>query len=215
MWLKLAVQHYKVSADRTGRTKPAGIYIVTSDLPSFPKSSSKCCGVLCIRKSSTTVLVLSVNENQPNPLYHVAMSVVCVLVILRVLFLLLLLAGDVERNPGPTRVTENRVDQLAGLLDDIAANWQLLLEQLGVSFSVLEQTRFEAMGVPNPSRYCLTRGLHLWIMSDDEPTYEKVFRVLSDHFIGCEDLAMKVEQFASDVKGTYHSMYVHTYIYSV
>ena len=47
------------------------------------------------------MLVLCSSEKRSSPRCKVVKIVVCVLVILGVLFLLLLLAGDVERNPGP------------------------------------------------------------------------------------------------------------------
>ena len=52
------------------------------------------------------MLVLCSSEKHSSPRCKVVKTVVCVLVILGVLFLLLLLAGDVERNPGPTSESE-------------------------------------------------------------------------------------------------------------
>ena len=88
MWLKLAARYWKPSKAVSKRSRPP---LLDGGSRGPPK-----------QKSRTAVLVLCSSEKRSSPRYKVVKTVVCVLVILEVLFLLLLLAGDVERNPGPT-----------------------------------------------------------------------------------------------------------------
>ena len=163
------------------------------------------------------MLVLCSSEKRSSPRCNVVKTVVCVLVILGVLFLLLLLAGDVERNPGPTSesravwlvcvihsspsvVTVDKVDQLAALLCEEAAEWFIFLGQLGVSVSTRDQLREENAGRPRAAQKCLIEGLHHWVVSDESPTYEKIIAVFNGNFLTNRPLARKVEEFAQSVE---------------
>ena len=143
---------------------------------------------------------------------------VCVVMIA----LLLLLAGDVERNPGPTGETStvwlmcvhtfiphslthavvavDKVDELAALLCEEAAEWYLFLGQLGVSKGKRDEIREEMAGRPRAAQKCLTEGLHHWVVSDDNPTYEKIIAVFNGNFLTNRPLARKVEEFAQSVE---------------
>ena len=164
------------------------------------------------------MLVLCSSEKHSSPRCKVVKTVVCVLVIMGVLFLLLLLAGDVERNPGPISesravwlvcvihssppssvVTVNRVAELAALLDEMAVYWNLFLGQLGVPQGKLDQIQLQSVGQPNMAQYCLTRGLHHWVVSDECPTYEKIIAVFNGNFLTNRPLARKVEEFKQNI----------------
>ena len=88
VWLKLAARYWKPSKAVSKQSSPP-------PLDGGSRGPPK-------QKSRTAVLVLCSSEKRSSPRCKVVKTVVCVLVILGVLFLLLLLAGDVERNPGPT-----------------------------------------------------------------------------------------------------------------
>ena len=66
------------------------------------------------------MVVLCPSEKCSAACRKVVMTVVCVLVILGVLFLLLLLAGDVELNPGPGKSLHIR--SLASVVYDVELN---------------------------------------------------------------------------------------------
>ena len=205
MWLKLAVRYWKPSKAVSKQSRPP-------PLDGGSRGPPK-------QKSRTAVLVLCSSEKHSSPRCKVVKTVVCVLVILGVLFLLLLLAGDVERNPGPTSessavwlvcviqssppsvVTEERVAELAALLDEMAAYWNLFLTQLGVSHGKLDQLQLQSIGQPNRAQYCLTRGLHHWVVSDESPTYEKIIAVFNGYVFPNPNrpLARKVEEFAQSL----------------
>ena len=65
----------------------------------------------------------------------------------------------------------------------MAAYWNLLLGQLGVSHGKLDQIQLQSIGQPNVALYCLTRGLHHWVVSDESPTYEKIIAVFNGNFL--------------------------------
>ena len=230
--MKLAAQHCTTSSDnqRKPPSQLPSLASVTNHLPPPLKSSFECCGVLFNQRSQTAIIVLCPSGKDSSPRCKVIKTVVSVLVILTVLFLLLLLAGDVERNPGPidappTLVTEDKVDELAALLHAAAANWYLVLGQLGVSSDTRDQVRAEAAGLPDSSQYCLARGLHHWINSDVEPTYEKIVDVLRSDFIRNVPLAEQVHEFAARCKGiqlsqvavdiAYYYNYVILFVYNI
>ena len=210
MWLKLAARYWKPSKAVSKQSRPP-------PLDGGSRGPPK-------QKTRTAVLVLCCSEKHSSPCCKVVKTVVCVLVILGVLFLLLLLAGDVERNPGPTSeseltvciwvhyflfsppvVTVERVAELAALLDEMAAYWNLFLGQLGVSHRKLDQIQLQSIGQPNMAQYCLTRGLHLWVVSDESPTYEKIIAVFNGNFLTNRPLARKVEEFARSVETVPHA----------
>ena len=210
MWLKLAARYWKPSKAVSKQYRPP-------PLDGGSRGPPK-------QKSRTAVLVLCSSEKRSSPRCKVVKTVVCVLVILGVLFLLLLLAGDVERNPGPTSesravwlvcvihssplpsvVTVERVAELAALLDEMAAYWNLLLGQLGVPQGKLDQIQLQSIGQPNVAQYCLTRGLHHWMVSDASPTCEKIFAVFNGNFLTNRPLARKVEEFAQSVETVPHA----------
>ena len=193
MWLKLAALFEEPSK-------------ATSKQPSsLDHGSSK----TLRQKSQTAVCVFCPSKKRCIPDSEAIMTTVCILIILGVLFLLLLLAGDVERNPGPvdltTRVSEEKVDQLAALLDDVSANWFLFLGQLGVSYSVREQIQLEAAGLPNLARHCLTKGIFKWVISNEQPTYRDIVNVLNGHFLSNKLLVSKVEEFVQALNSTHGS----------
>ena len=210
MWLKLAARYWKPSKAVSKQSRPP-------PLDGGSRGPPK-------QKSRTAVLVLCSIEKHSSPRCKVVKTVVCVLVILGVLFLLLLLAGDVERNPGPTSesravwlvcvisflppssvVTVERVAELAALLDEMAAYWNLFLGQLGVSQGKMDQIQLQSIGQPNVAQYCLTRGLHHWVVSDESPTYEKIIAVFNGNFLTNRPLARKVEEFAQSVETVPHA----------
>ena len=205
MWLKLAARYWKPSKAVSKQSRPP-------PLDGGSRSPPK-------QKSRTAVLVLCSSEKRSSLRCKVVKTVVCVLVILGVLFLLLLLAGDVERNPGPTSesrgvwfvcvihpppppsvVTVDKVDHLAALLCEEAAEWDLFLGQLDVSIAIRDQLREEIAGRPRAAQKCLTRGLHQWVVSDESPTYEKIIAVFNGNFLTNRPLARKVEEFAQSVE---------------
>ena len=210
MWLKLAARYWKPSKAVSKQSRPPPLNGGSRGPPK--------------QKSRTAVLVLCSSEKHSSPHCKVVKTVVCVLVILGVLFLLLLLAGDVERNPGPTSesrgvwlvcvihsslpppvVTVERVAELAALLDEMAAYWNLFLGQLGVSHGKLDQIQLQSIGQPNMAQYCLTRGLHHWVVSDESPTYEKIIAVFNGNFLTYRPLARKVEEFSQSVETVPHA----------
>ena len=95
-------------------------------------------------------------------------------------------------------MTENKVAELAALLDEMAAYWNLFLGQLGVPQGKLDQIQLQSVGQPKVAQYCLTRGLHHWVVSDESPTYETIIAVLNGDFLPNKPLARKVEVFASE-----------------
>ena len=107
--------------------------------------------------------------------------------------------------PPPSVVTVERVSELAALLDEMAAYWNLFLGQLGVSHGKLDQIQLQSIGQPNVAQYCLTRGLHHWVVSDESPTYEKIIAVFNGNFLTNRPLARKVEEFAQSVETVPHA----------
>ena len=99
----------------------------------------------------------------------------------------------------PSVVTVERVAELAALLDEMAAYWNLFLGQLGVPQGKLDQIQLQSVGQPNVAQYCLTRGLHHWVVSDDNATYEKIIAVFNGRFLTNIPLARKVEEFMENV----------------
>ena len=208
MWLNFAARYWKPSKAVSKQSRPL-------PLDGGSRGPPK-------QKSQTAVLVLCSSEKHSSPRCKVVKTVVCVLVILGVLFLLLLLAGDVERNPGPTSesravllvcvihpppppppppsvVTVDKVDQLAALLCEEAAEWYLFLGQLGVSVSTRDQLSEKNAGRPRAAQKCLLEGLHHWVVSDDSPTYEKIIAVFNGNFLPNRPLARKVEEFKQNI----------------
>ena len=102
-------------------------------------------------------------------------------------------------------MTVERVAELAALLDEMAAYWNLFLGQLGVSHGKLDQIQLQSIGQPNVAQYCLTRGLHHWVVSDESPTYEKIIAVFNGNFLTNRPLARKVEDFAQSVETVPHA----------
>ena len=102
--------------------------------------------------------------------------------------------------PPPLVVTVERVAELAALLDEMAAYWNLFLGQLGVSHGKLDQIQLQSIGQPNMAQYCLTRGLHHWVVSDESPTYEKIIAVFNGKSLANRPLARNVEEFAESVE---------------
>ena len=100
----------------------------------------------------------------------------------------------------PSVVTVERVAELAALLDEMAAYWNLFLGQLGVSHWKLDQIQLQSIGQPNMAQYCLTRGLHHWVVSDESPTYEKIIAVFNSKSLANRPLARNVEEFAESVE---------------
>ena len=214
MWLKLAARYWKPSKAVSKQSRPP-------PLDGGSRGPPK-------QKSRTAVLVLCSCEKRSSPRCRVVKTVVCVLVILGVLFLLLLVAGDVERNPGPTSesravwlvcvihpppppppppsvVTVDMVDQLAALLCEEAAEWNPFLGQLGVSRGKRDELREEMAGRPRAAQKCLIEGLHHWVVSDESPTYEKIVAVFNGNFLTNRPLARKVEEFAQSVETVSHA----------
>ena len=210
MWLKLAARYWKPSKAVSKQSRPP-------PLDGGSRGPPK-------QKLRTDVLVLCSSEKHSSPRCKVVKTVVCVLVILGVLFLLLLLAGDVERNPGPTSesravwlvcvihsspppsvVTVDKVDQLAALLCEEAAEWNPFLGQLGVSRGKRDELREEMAGRPRAAQKCLIEGLHHWVVSDESPTYEKIIAVFNGNFLTNRPLARKVVEFAQSVETVPHA----------
>ena len=50
------------------------------------------------------------------------------------------------------------------------------------------------------AQYCLDRGLHHWVVSDDNPTYERIIDVFNGSFLTNRPLARKVEELAQSVE---------------
>ena len=107
--------------------------------------------------------------------------------------------------PLPSVVTAERVAELAALLDDMAAHWYFFLGQLGMPHGKLEQIELQSVGQPNRAQYCLTRGLHRWVVSDESPTYEMIIAVFNGNFLTNRPLARKVEEFAQSVEIVPHA----------
>ena len=214
VWLKLAARYWKPSKAVSKLSRPPSLDGGSRGPPK--------------QKSRTAVLVLCSSEKHSSPRCKVVKTVVCVLVILGVLFLLLLLAGDVERNPGPTSecravwlvcvihappppppppsvVTVDMVDQLAALLCEEAAEWNPFLGQLGVSRGKRDELREEMAGRPRAAQKCLIEGLHHWVVSDKIPTYEKIIAVFNGNILTNRPLARKVEEFAQSVETVPHA----------
>ena len=105
----------------------------------------------------------------------------------------------------PSVVTVERVAEVAALLDEMAAFWNLFLGQLGVPQGKLDQIQLQSVGQPNVAQYCLTRGLHHWVVSDESPTYEKIIAVFNGNFLPNRPLARKVEEFAQSVETIPHA----------
>ena len=105
----------------------------------------------------------------------------------------------------PAVVTEDKVDQLAALLDEETANWYTFLGQLGVTRGKRDQIQLQSIGQPNRAQYCLTRGVHHWVVSDKNPTYEKIIAVFNGNFLTNRPLARKVEEFAQSVETVPHA----------
>ena len=102
-------------------------------------------------------------------------------------------------------MTVERVAELAALLDEMAAYWNLFLGQLGVPQGKLDQIQLQSIGQPNVAQYCLTRALHHWVVSDESPTYEKIIAVFNGNFLTNRPLARKVEEFAQSVETVPHA----------
>ena len=88
------------------------------------------------------------------------------------------------------------MDQLAALLDKVAAYWYTFLGQLGVSDGTRDQIELQSIGQPNRAQYCLTRGLHHWVRFDDNPTYGKIIAVFNGRIVPNKPLAKQVEEFS-------------------
>ena len=97
------------------------------------------------------------------------------------------------------------MDQLAALVVEVVADWYTFLGQLGVTRGTRDQIQLQSIGQPNTAQYCLTRGLHHWVVSDDSPTYEKIIAVFNGNFLTNRPLARKVEEFAQSVETVPHA----------
>ena len=91
------------------------------------------------------------------------------------------------------------MDQLAALLCEEAAEWDLFLGQLGVSIATRDQLREEIAGKPRAAQKCLIEGFHHWVVSDWSPTYEKIIAVFNGNFLTNRPLARKVEEFKQNI----------------
>ena len=92
------------------------------------------------------------------------------------------------------------VNKLAALIGEEADVWELFLGQLDVSEAKIKQLRSEASSRARAVQYCLIRGLHHWVVSDESPTYEKITAVFNGNFLTNRPLAGRVEQFAKSLK---------------
>ena len=102
-------------------------------------------------------------------------------------------------------MTVERVAELAALLDEMAAYWNLFLGQLGVPQGKLDQIQLQSVGQPNVAQYCLTRGLHHWVISNDSPTFERIIAILNGDFLTNKPLARRVEEFTQNVEIVPHA----------
>ena len=98
-------------------------------------------------------------------------------------------------------VKENKVDELAEHLQDVAANWYIFTGQLGVSSARRNRIKEEN---PNNCTLCLLHGLREWVRSDEMPTYQKISKVLRGRSVTDVSLAEEVETYANSInKGVY------------
>ena len=102
-------------------------------------------------------------------------------------------------------MTVDKVDLLAALLCEEAAEWNPFLGQLGVSRGKRDELREEMAGRPRAAQKCLIEGLHHWVVSDECPTYEKIIAVFNGNFLTNRPLARKVEEFAQSVETVPHA----------
>ena len=86
-------------------------------------------------------------------------------------------------------VDEKGVDELLEILNDIAGKWEQFLSQLKVSESKRQQIKTDH----RESQLCLMYGLHEWRKSNERPTYQMIVDALRSSFVGCQELAMRIE----------------------
>ena len=92
------------------------------------------------------------------------------------------------------------MDELAALLDEVAAYWYTFLGQLGVSPGTRDQIELQSVGQPNRAQYCLNRGLLHWVRCDYNPTYGKIIAVFNGRIVANKPLAKQVEKFSLSVQ---------------
>ena len=93
-------------------------------------------------------------------------------------------------------VSPDHVDELAGVLIEIASSWDLFLGQLGIENYKRKSIQLNNANKPDFPEHCLLQGLHHWVLSDASPTYDRVARALRGDMIANKPLAVKVKQFA-------------------
>ena len=98
-------------------------------------------------------------------------------------------------------VAAEHVNELAAVLNKVAASWDLFVGQLGLAHHVVEQIQYDNAGKPELSKRCLLSGLQRWVESTDTPTYEKIVAALRSDTIGRKPLADDVQKFAERMKG--------------
>ena len=88
------------------------------------------------------------------------------------------------------------------LLDELAGVWELFILQLGLQSHDVNRIKRDHANYPEFSRHCLTAGLHCWINSTDDPTFEKIAAVLRGKVVPNCTLADDVEFLAKTLKGS-------------
>ena len=89
------------------------------------------------------------------------------------------------------------------LLDELAGVWELFVIQLGLQSHEVNRIKRDHANYSGPelSRRCLTAGLHCWMNSTDDPTYEEIAAVLRGKVVTNCTLADDVEFLAKTLKG--------------
>jgi hypothetical protein len=106
--------------------------------------------------------------------------------------MLLMMAGDVERNPGPDTLTTNDLATLVNELNEVRDKWYHLGVQLNMKTSDLNAIRSQYMNNPDD---CLLEMLCVWLTKlPSPPTWQTVVDALSAPAVRRPDVAQRVRQ---------------------
>ena len=95
-------------------------------------------------------------------------------------------------------VSEEYVDELASVLNDVADQWFNFTGLLGIPFDVRERIRLDHSSDP---QLCLKMALRIWILVGPNRTYDKVFQIFFREAEASRALAEGVKQY-----GTTHAI---------
>jgi len=102
---------------------------------------------------------------------------------------LLLVAGDIETNPGPGELSDN-LKVVCELLSEIPAKWNMLGIQLRINPGIIDGIQKDHKG---DCSNCLMEVVKVWLKSG-KACYEDLVTALKSRTVGEADLATRIEE---------------------